>query len=91
MSISISYIKDHSISVYQDRYDTSIVVKYLDTATVKKSTKFYKTSFLSDMIFTKDDVSTNDEQVEELTREFNIHYGERRDLFPRVSLGSPPR
>ena len=91
MSISISYMKDHSISVYQARYDTSIVDKYLDNDTVKTSTKFYKTSFPSDVIFTKDDVSTNDEQVEELTREFNIHYGERRDLFPRLSLGIPPR
>ena len=27
------------------------------------------------MIFTKDDVSTCDEQVDKLTREFNIHYG----------------
>ena len=26
------------------------------------------------MIFTKEDVSTSDEQVENLTREFNIHY-----------------
>ena len=26
------------------------------------------------MIFTKDDTSTSDEQVEKLTREFNIHY-----------------
>ena len=26
------------------------------------------------MIFTKDDVSTSDEQVESLTREYNIHY-----------------
>ena len=26
------------------------------------------------MIFTKEDVSTSDEQVEKFTREFNIHY-----------------
>ena len=26
------------------------------------------------MIFTKEDVSTSDEQVEKLTREYNIHY-----------------
>ena len=26
------------------------------------------------MIFTKADASTSDEQVDELTREFNIHY-----------------
>ena len=58
----------------QDIYATSIVVKYLDTATVKVSTKFYKTTFSYDMIFTNEDVSTSDEQVEKLTREFNINY-----------------
>ena len=41
MSIRISQLKDHSISVDQDRYSTSIVAKYLDTATVKVSKKFY--------------------------------------------------
>ena len=68
MSIRVSQIKDHSISVDQARYATSIVSKYLDTATVKSSTKFYKTTLPSDMIFTKDDTSTSDEQVEKLTR-----------------------
>ena len=58
----------------QARYTTSIVVKYLDTATVKVSTKFYRTKFPADMIFTKEYVSTSDEQVEKLTREYNIHY-----------------
>ena len=61
-------MKDHSISVDQARYATSIVAKYLDTATVKASTKFYNTTLPSDMIFTKDDTSTSDEQVEKLTR-----------------------
>ena len=74
MSIIISQLKDHSISVDQARYATYIVAKYLDTATVKVSTKFYKTTFPAEMIFTKEDVSTSDEQVEKLTREFNIHY-----------------
>ena len=74
MSIIISQIKAHSISVDQYRYATSIVAKYLDTVTVKSSTNFYKTTFPSDMIFTRDDASTSDEQVEKLTREFNIHY-----------------
>ena len=41
---------------------------------VKTSTKFYNTTFPSDMIFTKSDASTSDEQVEDLNREFNIHY-----------------
>ena len=53
MSIIISLMKDHSISVYQARYATSIVAKYLDTATVEVSTKFYNTTLPSEMIFTK--------------------------------------
>ena len=63
MSIGIYQLKDHSISVDQARYATSIVAKYLDTATVKVINKFYKTTFPSDMIFTKEDVSTSDEHV----------------------------
>ena len=39
-SIRISQMKDHSISVDQARYATSIVEKYLDTATFKASKKF---------------------------------------------------
>ena len=74
MSIRISQIKDHSISVDQARYATSIVAKYLDTSTVKSITKFYKTTFPSDMIFTIDDTSTSDEHVERFTRELDIHY-----------------
>ena len=61
-------MKNHSIYVYQDIYATSIGTKYLDTATVNKSTKFYKTTLPSDMIFTKADASTSDEQIEKLTR-----------------------
>ena len=68
MSIRISQLRDHSISVDQDRYATSIVVKYLDTATVKVSNKFYKTTLTADMIFTKEYVPTSDEQIEKLTR-----------------------
>ena len=74
MSIRISQMKDHSIYVYYARYATSIVAKYLDTATVNVSKKFYKTTFPADMILTKEDVSTSDEKVERLTRELNIHY-----------------
>ena len=61
-------MRNNSISVDQARYATYIVAKYMDTATVNTSTKFYKNNFPSDMIFNKDDVSTNDEQVEKLTR-----------------------
>ena len=74
MSIRISQMKDHSISVDQARYATSVVEKYFYTATVKVSTNFYKNTFPADMIFTKEDVSTSDEQVENLTREYNINY-----------------
>ena len=74
MSIRISQMKDHSISVDQAIYATYIVAKYLDTTTVQESTKFYYTTLPSDMIFTKYDISTSDEQVEKLTREFKIHY-----------------
>ena len=74
ISIRISQMKDHYISLDYDIYDTSIVANYLDTATVKTITKCYKTSFPYDMLFTKADASTSDEQVEKLTREFNIHH-----------------
>ena len=60
MSIRISQIRDHSISVDQARYDTSIVEKFLDAETVKASTNFYRTTLPYDMIFTKDDTSTSD-------------------------------
>ena len=63
MSIIISQLKDHSISVDQAIYATFIVEKYLDTATVKVSKKFYKTTLPAGVIFTKEDVSTSDEQV----------------------------
>ena len=67
MSIRISEIKDRSISVDQDIYATYIVAKYLDTAKVKASTKFYKTTLPSDRIFTKYGTSTSDEEIEKLT------------------------
>ena len=55
MSISISQIKDNSICVDQDKYDTFIVVKYLDTTKSKTSTNFYTTTLPYDIIFTKAD------------------------------------
>ena len=51
------------INSNQARYPTCIVVKCLDTVTVKVSKKFYKTTFPSDMIFTKDNTSISDDQV----------------------------
>ena len=35
ISIKISQLKNHYISVDEARYDTSVVEKYLDTATIK--------------------------------------------------------
>ena len=61
-------MKDHSISVDQAIYATSIVEKYLDNATVKASKNSYKTTLPSDMIFTKDDTFTSDEKFEKLTK-----------------------
>ena len=52
-SIRISQLKDHSNSVNQARYATSIVAKYLNTAIVKVGKKVYKTALPADMIFTK--------------------------------------
>ena len=67
MSIKSSQMKDHSISVDQARYVTSIVAKYFDTATVKVNKKFYKTTLPSDMIFAKADIYTSDEQADKFT------------------------
>ena len=66
--------KDHSIYVYKARYATSIVKKYLDTSTVKTSTKFDMTTLPYYIIFTKADSFTRDDQVDKLTRDFNTHY-----------------
>ena len=63
MSIRISQMRDHYISLDQAIYATSVVAKYLDTDTVKASTKFHKTTLSYDMIFTKDDTPISDEQV----------------------------
>ena len=67
MSIRISQMKDHYISVYHTRYDNSIVDEYLDNATFKTSENIYKTNLPSDMIFTKADASTSIEKVDKLT------------------------
>ena len=74
MSIRISQLKDHYISVNQARYATSIFAKYLNTVIVKLSKTFYKTTLPADMIFIKEYVSTSDEQVGKLAREYSIHY-----------------
>ena len=73
-SIRILQMKDHYISVDQAICATSIVDRYFDTDTVKTSSNVYKNTLKSDMIFTKDNESNSDDQVEKLTREFSIHY-----------------
>ena len=61
-------MKAHFISVDQAGYPTSFVAKHIDTVTVKTSTNFYKKILPYYIIFTRDDVSTSDEQCEKLTR-----------------------
>ena len=85
-------MKGHFVSVDQARYDTSIVAKYLDNATVKTSKTFYKTTLPYDMIFTKADSYTNYDKVKKLAQEFNIHYRAcigslNYLLYTRVELG----
>ena len=74
MIIIIYQMKDYSISLDQARYATTIVDKYLDNTTVKNSTKFYKTTVPFDIIFTKADTYTSDEQVDKVTRKLNSDY-----------------
>ena len=57
----------------QARYATSVVANYIDTATIKENSKFHRTTLPHDMIFNKADANTSDEQVELLSREYNIH------------------
>ena len=63
MSIRISQLKYHSISLDQARYAIYVVENYLDTATIKENPKSHKITFPHDIIFNKEDASTNDEQV----------------------------
>ena len=69
MSIRISQLNYHSISVHQDRYDTSDITKYLSTTTIKENQNFHKTTLSHDMIFTREDNSASEKQVEVLFRE----------------------
>ena len=67
--IIISQLKNHSISVYQDRYSTYVIANYLDTATIKENSKSNNTILSHYMIFTKEGASTSIEQVEVFYRE----------------------
>ena len=64
MSLRISQMRAHYISVYQDIYATSILDKNLDTAKFNRSTKFYKTTFPYDMVFNKFGAYTSYEKVD---------------------------
>ena len=66
MSIRISQLKDYSASVYQDRHDTAVVSKYLDTDTIKENSKFYQTTLPHDIMLKKEDDYASYEQVESL-------------------------
>ena len=66
-------MNDRFISVYQAIYATSVVDKYMGTTTINTSTKFYIIS-LFHPIFTKAGEYSSDNQLEKLTKEFNIHY-----------------
>ena len=61
-------MKDHYISVDQARYAIYVVKKYLYTATVKTSTKFYNTTFTYGMISKKSYASPSDDQFDKLSR-----------------------
>ena len=63
MYIRMSQLKVNYISVDQAIYDKYVVAKYLDTSTIKENSKFHKTTLPNDMILTKEDASTSDEQV----------------------------
>ena len=69
MSIAISQLKEHYISVDQYRYATSVIAKYLDTSKIEENKNFHKTTLPHDMLFNIEYASTSDEQVEMLSRE----------------------
>ena len=73
MSILISQLKDHYISVVQASYATYVVKTYLDASTIKEISNIHNTILYNDIIFIKEDASTGDEQVKEFSREYNIH------------------
>ena len=74
MSINISQLTDHSISVDQARYATSLVEQYLDTVTIKENPNFHKATSTRNMVFTNKYALTSDEQMELLYIENNIYY-----------------
>ena len=53
MRITISELKDHSISMHQAGYTTFVVAKYLNTVTTKENSEFHNTNLPHDMIFTE--------------------------------------
>ena len=55
-------------------YATSIVAKYLYTATIKENSKLHKTTLPHDMILTEEDDYICDKQVELFYREYNVYH-----------------
>ena len=53
MYISISQLKYHSISGDKAIYSTSVVVKYIDTNTIKENSEFNNATLPHDIILTK--------------------------------------
>ena len=51
-----------------------LLLKNLDTATIRENPNICNTTLLHDMIFTKEDASTSYEHMEIIYREYNIHY-----------------
>ena len=60
VSISISQLRDHYISVDHVMYDTSTIAKYLDTATVKENSKSHNITLPHDILFSNEYDSTSD-------------------------------
>ena len=74
MSVGISQLKENSTSVDKAKYATYVDANYIHTYTIKENSKFHKTNLPHYIIFFKEDASTSDEQVEVMSREYNINY-----------------
>ena len=68
ISINISQLEKHYISVDQVWYTSSVIAQYVDTSVIKLKLKFHKTALPHDMIFTKEFNCFIDEQAKVLYR-----------------------
>ena len=69
MSIRITQHVDFSVTADQSRYCLAIVNKYLAGATIAPDDKRHNRTLPNDFVFTRDDASENDVQIEELMRQ----------------------